>query len=131
MHCLIHLDSVLVGMPELNLDKIQHKLDKVQEHIESCVEEEVHKTDSLYKLSFFHYRCIAHSFVYTISKQTARDSQSKSISDRFPTDWAFNDLVSTELTCPMRGRRSSFSCPYTPDTGSEGEVCVRERERES
>ena len=76
----------------------------LNKNISSRVEEEVHKTDSLYKLSFFHYRCIAHSFVYTISKQTARDSQSKSISDRFPTDWAFNDLVSTELTCPMRGR---------------------------
>ena len=34
-----------------------------------------------------------------------------------------------------RGRHSSFSCPYTPDTGSErggggGGRCVRVRERE-
>ena len=36
---LIHL---LVGMSKLKLDKIQHKLDKVQEHIESYVEEQVH-----------------------------------------------------------------------------------------
>ena len=38
---LIDLDVVLDGMLELELDKIQHKLDKVQEHIESYVEEEV------------------------------------------------------------------------------------------
>ena len=38
---LIHLESVLDGMSELELDKIQHKLDKVKEHIESYVEEQV------------------------------------------------------------------------------------------
>ena len=45
---LMHLDSVLVGMSGLK----QHKLDKVQEHIESYVEEEVRTyTDSV--RSFF------------------------------------------------------------------------------
>ena len=45
---LIHLDSVLVGMLELVFDKVQHKLDKVQEHIESYVEERVRiYTDSV------------------------------------------------------------------------------------
>ena len=45
---LIQLDSVLDGISKLKLDKIQHKLDKVQEHIESYVEERVRiYTDSV------------------------------------------------------------------------------------
>ena len=38
---LIDLDGVLVGISKQKLDKVQHKLDKVQEHIKSYVEERV------------------------------------------------------------------------------------------
>ena len=62
---LIDLDSLLVGISELNLDnkldKIQHKLDKVQEHIKSYVEQRVRSYTSSLRRFFEEVKGTCHS----------------------------------------------------------------------
>ena len=45
---------------------------------------------------------------YTNSKSVKEDDL---LSDWFPTDWALNDLVSTELTCPMTTEEDTVLFP--------------------
>ena len=59
------------------------------------------------------------------------------LSDWLPTDWAFNDLVSTELTCPVTTEEDTVLFPVHThltlglrEKGGGVCVCVCERERE-